>query len=336
MVDAFDRAVRYLRVSLTDRCNLRCTYCMPEEGIDHLPRARIASLEEVREIVAAFVEWGVVRVRLTGGEPTVRRDFVHLVETLASLVTVEGTPLEVVMTTNGTRLRELAQPLRSAGLSALTLSVDSLRPDRFAQITRRDSLDTVLAGLEAAEAAGFTGIKINTVVVAGFNDDELGALCRFAWDRGHVPRFIELMPMSAGRLFAPGTLLPAAQIRDHIAADLGTTLSRDDGEGVRGMGPARYHRVDDGQYAGRRVGTIAAMTENFCDGCNRVRLDATGSMRPCLARDDQGNLREALRLGGRAALASTVRAMLAGKRERHGFEQDGSGGPQAAMISIGG
>lgn len=336
LVDRLERRVRYLRVSLTDRCNLRCTYCMPEDGIEHVGRSELLSLEEVVRMVEAFVAWGVERVRLTGGEPTLRRNLPWLVESLVALRTPEGRPLEVVMTTNGERLHELAEPLHRAGLHALTVSLDSLDADRYVTITRRGKLERCLAGIEAARAAGFTRIKLNTVAVQGFNDDELAALCRFAWSVEATPRFIELMPMSAGRLFVPGELLPAARIRSAIGEALGGELVPDPGEGVRGHGPASYFRVSGGEYEGRRLGTIAAMTENFCASCNRLRVSATGQLHACLARDDAGDLRAALRSGEPPRLEQVVRAALADKRDGHAFELDGRGGPNKAMISIGG
>lgn len=338
LVDPQARQVKYLRVSLTDRCNFRCTYCMPEAGIEHRPRAEMLTLEEVGLLVRAFAHWGVERVRLTGGEPTVRQGLVDLVADLAT-VPVAGDPqrrVQVVMTSNGARLGELAGPLKAAGLAGLTVSLDSLRADRFAEITRRDALPAVLAGLEAASLAGFTGIKINTVAVRGFNDDELGELALWAWERGHVPRFIEVMPMSGGRLFLPGELLPAAEIRALVAEAAGAPLLADDGAGVRGLGPATYWRVAAGPHAGRRVGVIAAMTENFCATCNRLRVSATGQLHNCLARDDTGDLRSALRPYDPSALASRVRAVLGHKQPRHEFDSGGRGGPEKAMISIGG
>lgn len=335
LVDRRDRRVRYLRVSLTDRCNLRCTYCMPEDGIDHVERSEVLSLEELVRLVEAFVVWGVERVRLTGGEPTLRRNLAWLVEALAGLRTPQGRPLELVMTTNGERLHELAEPLRRAGLQGLTVSLDSLMPERYAAITRRGRLERCLLGIEAARAAGFGSLKLNTVAVRGFNDDELADLCRFAWALDATPRFIELMPMAGGRLFAPGELMAAAAIREAIASELGR-LEPDAGEGVRGQGPASYWRVAEGPYAGRRLGTIAAMTENFCASCNRLRVSATGQLHACLARDDAGDLRGALRSGSPERLEQVVRAALAVKRDAHGFELDGRGGPEKAMISIGG
>ena len=335
--DRIARDVRYLRVSLTDRCNMRCTYCMPPEGIDHVPRSEVLSLEEVVRVVERFVAWGVERVRLTGGEPTLRRDLIWLIEQLSALELPgrdPGARLEVVMTTNGERLEQLAEPLRAAGLGTLTVSVDSLERERFATITRRDRLDRVVAGIDAAHAAGLR-LKLNTVAVRGFNEDELARICEFAWAREATPRFIELMPMAGGRLYVPGELLPAVAIRERIAADLGAELEVC--EQPKGpLGPAVYTQLRGGVHEGRRFGTIAAMTENFCGSCNRLRISATGQLHACLARDDAGDLRGALRSGDPERLERVVRLALGHKRDAHGFEIDGRGGPDKAMISIGG
>ena len=329
LVDRQQRHVRYLRVSLTDRCNYRCTYCMPPEAPPYGPRADVLTLEEVQRLVSAFATWGVQRVRLTGGEPTIRRGLVGLVEAISAQV-------EVVMTTNGENLAELAGPLRAAGMRGLTISLDSLDPVRFRKITRRGDLERVKAGIDAAREAGFDRIGLNTVAIAGFNDDELGHIAAFAWDRNLVPRFIEVMPMSGGDLFVPGQLMPAAQVRAAVADAWSAEAEADDGNGVAGSGPARYWRLTTGPYAGRRFGTIAAMTENFCDGCNRLRVSATGQLHACLARDETGDLRAALRSQQPGRLEDVVRHVLGTKRDGHGFNLDGTGGPNKAMISIGG
>jgi cyclic pyranopterin phosphate synthase len=263
---------------------------------------------------------------------------------LASFTTPSGDPLEVVMTTNGETLAELAAPLRRAGLAGLTVSLDSLDPQRFRSITRRGDLDRVRAGLDAAREVGFARIGINTVAIAGFNDDELGHIAAFAWDRGFVPRFIEIMPMAGGELFVPGELMSGAQVRAAVAHACGGSIVDDDGEGVRGSGPARYWRIEShapaglggGRYHGHRFGTISAMTENFCSSCNRLRISATGQLHGCLARDDTGDLRAALRSREPGRLEAVVRHVLGTKRDTHGFNLDGTGGPTKAMISIGG
>ena len=213
LADAQMRVVDYLRVSVTDRCNYGCTYCIPEGGVEHKHRADILSFEETAALVRIFVGLGVRRVRLTGGEPTVRRDLVQLVRQLRAIDGLE----EIALSTNGHLLAELASELRAAGVDRLNVSLDSLDADKFRRITRRGDLARVLAGIEAARSAGYRSIKLNTVALAGFNDDELGPLCAWAWERGLVPRFIEEMPMADGRLFVPGELLPAAEIRRRIA-----------------------------------------------------------------------------------------------------------------------
>ncbi len=336
LVDRLDRKVRYLRISLLDRCNYRCTYCMPDGPMAYGPRQDVLSLEEVVAVAAAFVRWGVQRVRLTGGEPTLRRGLVGLVERLAQLRTPAGAPLQVVMTTNAERLEPLARPLAEAGLHALTVSLDSLDAERFAKITRRGHLDRVRAGIDAARGAGFAALKLNVVAIAGFNDDELADIARFAWEHDMTPRFIEQMPMGGGALFVPGEMMSAAQVRDTIAAGLGGEVVSDAGDGIKGQGPASYWRVQGGPLDGRRFGTIGAMTENFCASCNRLRVSATGQLHGCLARDETGDLRAALRTGGHGELERVVQGVLVTKRDAHGFALDGSGGPQKAMMSIGG
>jgi len=335
LMDRQARQVRYLRLSLTDRCNLRCTYCMPSEGIEHRPQSEVLTLEELVTVCRAFAAWGVERVRLTGGEPTVRRGLVSLVRALCAIEVRGGGRLQVLMTTNGERLAELAGPLAEAGLSGLTVSVDSFDRQRFLRITRRGELGKVLAGIDAAIAHGLAP-KLNTVAIRGFNHDELPGIARYAWERGLVPRFIEVMPMSGGALFIPGDLLPAATIRAMMADAFAAEIVADRAEGVAGLGPATYWRVDGGPYAGRCFGLIAAMTENFCASCNRLRLSATGQLHACLARDESGDLRAALRHGGEDALEAAVRRLVGEKEDGHRFALDGSGGPTKAMISIGG
>jgi cyclic pyranopterin phosphate synthase len=342
LVDAQSRRIRYLRVSLSDRCNMRCTYCMPAEGIDHVARADLLSLEEIVEVVRSFAAWGVERVRLTGGEPTIRRGLPWLVEALSSIEVGasagEGPPryVQVVMTSNAERLGSMAKSLRDAGLHALNISLDTLDKERFKAITRRDVLDKVLAGIDAVSAAGFENTKINTVAIAGFNDDELADLCRFAWSRSMTPRFIELMPMSAGRLFVPGELLPASSIRENVGRALDAQLEEAKQRKSRSLGPARYWALRGGEFDGKEFGLITAMTENFCDSCNRLRISATGRLHACLARDEATNLRGALRANGPAGLEAVVREALGAKLDRHDFQVDGQGGPDKAMISIGG
>jgi cyclic pyranopterin phosphate synthase len=341
------RPISYLRISLTDRCNYRCTYCMPETGVDPLPRADVLSFEELEAIVAALTQVGVRRVRLTGGEPTVRKDLLQLVQRLARLDLED-----LSLSTNGERLAELARPLREAGLTRLNVSLDTLDGERFAAVTRRGNLAAVLAGLEAAHAAGFRHTKLNTVAMRGFNDDEVGALCRYAFAHDFIPRFIELMPMADGALFYPGTFLPAAELRTLLRQEFGELIEEAPAGSPPppGVGPARYTGV---QHQGRvhRVGLISAVTEPFCDTCNRIRLSATGQLHACLAYDDAIDLRTLLRAPPalpdvsaadhaaeslQARLVQAARAGLLQKRPAHQFSPSGCGGPKKHMVSIGG
>ncbi|HWE26372.1 MAG TPA: GTP 3',8-cyclase MoaA [Polyangia bacterium] len=335
--DAFARTVSYLRVSLTDRCNYRCAYCMPEDGVDLVPKADVLTFEEIERLVRVMMRFGVRRVRLTGGEPTVRKDVVALVERLGAL----GLD-DLAMTTNGERLVELAAPLRRAGLVRLNVSIDTLDAAKFHAITRRGNLERVLAGVEMAREVGFAGTKINCVVMGGVNDGDVAPLCAWAWERAITPRFIEFMPMSDGALISnmgPGTFASAASIRARIEAAFGplVDLGDDDARGIPGVGPARYQRVAGGSNQGARVGIISAVTEPFCATCNRVRLSATGQLHTCLALDDDSDLRTPLRAGASDdELARKVLLAVSAKKEGHSFTACGTGGPRKHMVAIGG
>lgn len=329
--DTLHRRVSYVRISLTDRCNYRCHYCMPEEGVELSPKSEVLSFEEVERVVRVMMRLGVRRVRLTGGEPTVRKDLVELVARLSAL----GLD-DLAMTTNGELLDRLARPLRGAGLQRLNVSVDSLDEARFSAITRRGNLRAVLDGIEAARAAGFAGTKVNAVVMGGVNDDELDRLCAWAWQRDLLPRLIEFMPMSDGALFSPGTFVSAADMRARLEAAFGA-LVPDDGSAVPGVGPARYLRVVAGAFANKRVGLISAVTEPFCETCNRVRLSATGQLHTCLALDEASDLRTPIRAGASdELLAACVHKAVTAKRPGHSFTTCGSGGPKKHMVAIGG
>jgi cyclic pyranopterin phosphate synthase len=334
--DPQGRRIDYVRLSVTDRCNYRCTYCLPDGGIDHVDREDILSFEEIVAIVGCFAALGVRRLRITGGEPTVRRDLVGLVRRLAAVPGID----DLALSTNGHLLSDLAAPLRAAGVSRVNVSLDTLDADKFTRISRRGDLARVLAGVDAACAAGFAVIKTNTVAIKGFNDGEVAALCAYAWSRGVVPRFIEQMPMAGGEMFVPGELLSAQEIRDLVqSATPGTALVAEGGGAARGAGPARYWRLDDdglGAGAPRRFGIISAMTEHFCDTCNRVRVSASGALHACLGYDDAVDLRAVLRSDGEAAVVAAIRRAVSGKRSAHSFGLLGIGGPRKSMISIGG
>ena len=316
--DAQGRTIAYLRISLTDRCNLRCSYCSPAE---HEVPSHLLTRAEVARLAAVFGGLGVRRVRLTGGEPTLRGDLLGIVEDLRGAPGIE----EVALTTNGQRLAALAAPLAAAGLGALNVSLDTLDAGRLLRISGPGArLDEILAGLDAAAGAGFPHLKVNAVVMGGVNEDELGALVRHAWERGASPRFIELMP------FGDGVPVPVARMK-RLLADQGIRLVPD---GKRGWGPAHYMREEGGS---RHVGFIGALTENFCDACNRARVAADGGFQACLGGDDRFNLRDRMRAGATDAdLAAVVREALGQKAPRHHMDDAGSRLVLLPMMGIGG
>jgi cyclic pyranopterin phosphate synthase len=326
LVDTQGRQVTYLRISLTDRCNYRCAYCMPDD-LDHLAAEELLDFDRIERLVRLFAGLGVRRIRLTGGEPTIRKGLTELVARLARVPGIE----EVVMTTNGHLLAELAGSLAAAGLAGLNVSLDSLDPERFRRLTGRGDLDRVMAGVAAARAAGLP-TKINAVAIGGENEHELGALCRWAWSQGAEPRFIEWMPMSGGALYQPARLLGAATIRQELMAQRGGAALTPLPAARPHHGPARRWQHPEGT-----VGIISAMTEHFCAACNRVRLSARGALHPCLAHDDAVDLAAAMHAGlDDDELARIIGGALIGKRDGHDFHLDGSGGPRKAMVAIGG
>ncbi len=328
LVDAFARRIRYLRVSVTDRCNYRCSYCMPEElgkDLSFATKSEVLTFEEIERIVSRFAALGVRKVRLTGGEPTVRKGIVELVGRMRRIAGIE----QVVMTTNGHLLDELAVPLAAAGLSAVNVSLDTLDAERFRTLTGRGDLSRVLAGITAARSAGLV-VKTNAVALRGVNDDEVVALCEHAWAHDAVPRFIEHMPMSEGQLYATTAELSAGEIRATLEARFGALAPASPS---RDAGPARYWRTP----TGREVGIISAMTEHFCDDCNRLRLTATGALHACLGHDDAISLRDVLRQGGSEEdLTRAIASAVVGKRAGHVFDRQGGGAPAKHMIGIGG
>lgn len=334
LIDNFTRRIRYLRVSVTDRCNYRCSYCMPEtlgRKIEFSAKAAVLTFEEIEEIVSVFASLGVRKVRLTGGEPTVRHGIVDLVRRVASVPGIE----QVVMTTNGHLLADLAVPLRDAGLVAVNVSVDTLDTDRFREITARGDLARVLAGIDAAVVAGLR-VKTNAVALYGINDTELVALCEDAWSRGAVPRFIEHMPMSDGALYEGTKGISAAVIRRTLEAAHGPLVPAGPRESVTNAGqdpgPARYWAL--ASDPAKQLGIISAMTEHFCDDCNRLRLTVTGELHACLGHDDAISLRDVMRNGGgRDDLIRAIAGAVSGKRAGHLFD---SNAPTKHMIGIGG
>ncbi|MCM3926297.1 GTP 3',8-cyclase MoaA [Frankia sp. AiPs1] len=326
LVDTHGRVATDLRVSLTDRCNLRCVYCMPAEGLPWLAPARLLTDDEIVRLVGIAVRLlGVTEVRLTGGEPTLRPGLAALVARLASL---RPRP-ELSLTTNGLSLVRLAEPLRAAGLDRVNVSLDTLDPTRFARITRRDRHDDVLAGLRAAAATGLAPVKVNSVLVRGVNDDEAARLLRWSLAAGYELRFIEQMPLDAQHGWRRTSMVTAAEILAALRAEF--TLRPLPG---RGSAPAELFEVDGGPG---RVGVIGSVSAPFCAACDRVRLTADGQVRNCLFARQESDLRTALRAGADdERLAALWRAAVWGKKTGHGIGEHGFRQPDRPMSAIGG
>ncbi|MBV9293580.1 MAG: GTP 3',8-cyclase MoaA [Frankiales bacterium] len=326
LVDGFGRVHTDLRVSLTDKCNLRCTYCMPPEGLEWMPAPELLTDDEIVRLVGIGVrELGINEVRLTGGEPLLRRGLVDLVGRLAGL---EPRP-HLTLTTNGIGLARVAQSLADAGLHRVNVSLDTLRPDTFVALARRDRLADVLAGLDAAAAAGLTPVKVNTVLIRDVNDGEALELLDYCLDRGLSLRFIEQMPLDAQHGWDRRLMITA----DEIMAKL-TVAHELTPVPVRGSAPAEDYLVDGGPAT---VGIIASVTRPFCAACDRVRLTADGQVRNCLFARDESDLRTPLRAGASdAELAERWRAAVAGKRAGHGIDDPSFLQPARPMSAIGG
>jgi cyclic pyranopterin phosphate synthase len=323
LVDGYGRTHRDLRISVTDRCNFRCTYCMPAEGMVWMPRSELLTFEEIEQVARLCVErFGIDSIRLTGGEPTVRAHLPVLVAKLAAL------PVDLALTTNGVTLPTLAPALREAGLTRVNISLDTLRPDRFVALTRRDQLDDVLAGIDAALAAGLAPVKINTVVMRGVNDDEVVELAAFGRDRGVIPRFIEWMPLDADEQWRSDAVVS----QDEMVAAIDAVYPLE--PVVRGSEPAERFVYRDG---GGEVGVIPSVTRPFCGSCDRIRLTADGQLRSCLFAVDEFDLRELLRSGASEdEVAETVQRCVAGKWAGHMIGQVTFVRPRRSMSQIGG
>ena len=307
LVDGFGRRISYLRISITDRCDLRCRYCM-SEVMTFLPRAEIMTLEEIATIADAFIDRGVTRIRLTGGEPLVRRGAPDLARIIGRRL---GDGLdELTLTTNGTRLADHARALAEAGIRRINVSLDSLDPDRFRHITRTGDLAQVLAGLAAARAAGLR-VKINMVALKDLNDDEIIPMALWCAAEGHDLTLIETMPLGEVEEDRADRFLPLDRVRRDLAERY--TLAP---IAERSGGPARYYRVAE---LGLKLGLITPISENFCAGCNRVRLSVSGELHLCLGAEGKVDLRGALRSGGRPALDAVLDRAMAIKPQRHAF-----------------
>ena len=324
VTDQFGRAIEYLRISVTDRCNFRCRYCMPLEGLPWLPKADILSYEEIRDVVAQLAPLGLRRVRLTGGEPTIRPQLATLVRMIRDVGDVE----DIALSTNGVRLPAMAQELADAGLDRVNLSADSLRPDRIVSIARRDlGFDPVASAL-AAERAGLHPIKLNVVVMRGQNDDEVVDFARLTLEHPWHVRFIELMPVGEMASLTDEQVVPSDEVLSRITDALGPMEAT--AGPARGNGPATYGRLHG---APGTIGVITPMTHTYCGSCNRVRLTADGRLRTCLFGDHEVDLRTPLRSG--EPLAPWVRLALAEKPEAHALLQRRVGGLRA-LSQVGG
>ncbi|OJV60719.1 MAG: cyclic pyranopterin phosphate synthase [Cellulomonas sp. 73-145] len=338
LVDTFGRVHRDLRISLTDRCSLRCTYCMPAEGMAWLATPSILSADEIVRVARVCAQDGVTTFRLTGGEPLLRPDLVDLVRRLSALRGPAGDPVQVAMTTNGIRLGAVLDDLVAAGLHRLNISLDTLRPDRFHALTRRDRLDDVLEGIAAAAASPLRPLKLNAVAMRGVNDDELVDLVEFAVAHGAQMRFIEQMPLDAGHTWDRGRMVT----RDEMLAALGERWTLTPLPG-RGGAPAETFLLDGGPD---RVGVIAAVTAPFCGACDRLRLTADGQLRSCLFATSELDLRAVLRdqpgpdgLDDERtddALDVVLRRCVHGKLPGHGINDPGFLQPARGMNAIGG
>ena len=328
LTDSYGRVATDLRVSLTDRCNLRCAYCMPPEGLDWLPAPEVLTGDEVVRLIRIGVETlGIREVRFTGGEPLLRRDLVSIIAATAAL----SPRPDIALTTNGIGLERRAAALRDAGLDRINVSLDTLRPEVFRKLTRRDRLSDVLSGLAAAASAGLTPVKVNAVLMRDLNDDEAPDLLRFCLEHGFELRFIEQMPLDAQHGWKRTEMITAGEIFDSLSRAF--SLSGDS-ERVRGAAPAETFLVDGGPA---RVGVIASVTRPFCGTCDRVRLTADGQIRNCLFARSESDLRSALRSGASDEdIAARWRTAVASKLPGHGINDPTFLQPDRPMSAIGG
>ncbi|EWT06599.1 molybdenum cofactor biosynthesis protein MoeA [Intrasporangium chromatireducens Q5-1] len=327
LVDQFGRVARDLRVSVTDRCNLRCTYCMPAEGLPWMPKAEMLTDEEMLRVIGVFVRDGVTQVRLTGGEPLLRRSIVQLVAGIAAL---EPRP-RIAMTTNGVGLARVAQGLADAGLDRVNVSLDTIDAETFTQLTRRDRLSDVEAGLKAAADAGLTPVKVNAVAMRGINDETVADVLDWCLDRGYELRFIEQMPLDAQHAWDRRDMITADEIRARLSER--HTLTPLPAE-ARGSAPAERFLVDGGPAT---VGIIASVTAPFCAACDRTRLTADGQVRNCLFSRTETDLRTPLRDGATDdELLDLIRGEMWRKRRGHGIGDPDFVQPDRPMSAIGG
>ncbi len=325
LVDRFGRVHTSLRIGVTDRCNLRCRYCMPEQ-VEFLPRSEILTFEEIERVTRVACLLGVRKVRITGGEPLVRRNVTDLVARLARLPELE----EIALTTNGLLLADHAVALKEAGLDRLNISLDSVRPEVFGQWTRRDVLPRVLEGIDAAMEAGFDSIRLNALAIRGLTEEEIGPLVRFARSKRLEVRFIEFMPIDGEQRWERASVLTGAEIRRRIEAEFGRLSERSRPDPSQ---PARDYVLPDGT----RIGLICSVSEPFCEACNRLRLTAEGQLRNCLFSTVSWDIRHLLRSGADdASLMEMMRQCIRAKKRGHGTDDPTMLRPDLAMYQIGG
>lgn len=325
MLDPFGRSIEYLRLSITDRCNLRCRYCMPEEGVPPLAHADVLSYEELLRVARGCVALGIRKIRVTGGEPLVRRGVVDFIAQLAALPEVP----EIVLTTNGLLLADMATALKAAGLQRVNVSLDTLRPERFLALTRREGLAQVLDGLAAAEAAGLDPVKVNVIPLRGVNDDEVLDFARLTLTHPWEVRFIEFMPISPDLEYGSSAGMPMAEVERQLQS-LGVLepLPRQES-----AGPARLFRIPGARGS---LGLIPSVSGHFCPECNRLRVTADGRVRGCLFGNQEIDLKPALRGGDEAALIELLHAAVCTKPERHTIGSATFKAPNRRMQGIGG
>ena len=324
--DGFNRTIDYLRVSVTDRCNLRCVYCMPEEGLPWIAKSDILTFEEIVSVVEAAASVGVRSIRLTGGEPLVRRDLAHLVAKIAAIPGIE----DIALSTNALLLEAQLGELVAAGLLRVNISLDTLREDRFFAIARRPGLDRVMRGIDAAIAAGLAPVKLNCVVMRGQNDDEIAEFAAMTKERAVYVRFIEVMPVEENLGLQRDAYVSSEEILEHVRS-IGEIVPV---AGPGGNGPARYFAFPGAPGA---VGVISPLSHDYCEKCNRVRLTADGRLRLCLFGDHHLDLRTPLRSGaGRADLAQVFRSAMFIKPERHHLQLGEASSAMRAFSEIGG
>jgi cyclic pyranopterin phosphate synthase len=334
LVDGFGRVVRDLRISVTDRCNFRCTYCMPAEGMTWLDRAEVLTYEEIERVARICVErFGVDSLRLTGGEPTVRAHLPQLISRLAALRLADGRKPDLALTTNGATLRNIAAELRDAGLDRVNVSLDSLQRDRFLAMTRRDELENVLAGIREAQTVGFDPVKVNAVVERGANDDEILDMARYGRDNNVEVRFIEFMPLDATNEWERAKVVTQDEIVATISAEFPLEPVP-----ARGAAPADRWRYLDGRGT---VGVIPSVSHPFCGDCDRVRLTSDGQFRTCLFATDETDLKSILRSGGAPsaiddAVADVITRAVGAKWAGHQIGQVNFVRPARTMSQIGG